>query len=169
MTTWLQHVKQVHSKGSTSFKESLKRASASWKKTKGATAAKKPAKKRGRKKKAAPEAEAEAEQPEAEPEPKPKKNADGERRGRYPPVPTKMSTHETSDVAGFPGPRPAGPPLPDPAALVPAFAGQPEAPVRGSSAAAASGWCNSISSIKYTFRGSQKATRCHPGVKASLL
>ena len=80
MTTWLQHVKQVYSKGSTSFKESLKRASASWKKTKGATAAKKPAKKRGRKKKAAPEAEAEAEQPEAEPEPKPKKK----RRRRAP-------------------------------------------------------------------------------------
>ena len=35
MTTWLQHVKKVHASGSTSFKESLKRASASWKKTKG--------------------------------------------------------------------------------------------------------------------------------------
>ena len=34
MTTWLQHVKKVHAAGSTSFKESLKRASASWKKTK---------------------------------------------------------------------------------------------------------------------------------------
>ena len=61
MTTWLQHVKQVHAKGSTSFKESLKRASASWKKTKGA--AKKPAaKKRGRKKKAA-EAEDSTDEP----------------------------------------------------------------------------------------------------------
>ena len=35
MTTWLQHVKQVNASGSTSFKESLKRASASWKKKKG--------------------------------------------------------------------------------------------------------------------------------------
>ena len=35
MTTWLQHVKSVHASGSTSFKESLKRASASWKKKKG--------------------------------------------------------------------------------------------------------------------------------------
>ena len=34
--SWLAHVKAVHAKGSTSFKESLKRASASWKKTKGA-------------------------------------------------------------------------------------------------------------------------------------
>ena len=41
MTTWLQHVKAVHAKGSTSFKESLKRASASWKKTKAAPKAKK--------------------------------------------------------------------------------------------------------------------------------
>ena len=32
MTTWLEHVKKVHAAGSTSFKESLKRASASWKK-----------------------------------------------------------------------------------------------------------------------------------------
>ncbi len=38
MTTWLQHVKKVHAAGSTSFKESLKRASASWKKTKGSKA-----------------------------------------------------------------------------------------------------------------------------------
>ena len=83
MTTWLQHVKQVHAKGSTSFKESLKRASASWKKTKGAAAAKKPpvAKKKRRKKKGpAPEAEASIEEPEAEPEPKPKKK----RRRRAP-------------------------------------------------------------------------------------
>ena len=36
MTTWLQHVKKVHAAGSTSFKESLKRASVSWKKQKGA-------------------------------------------------------------------------------------------------------------------------------------
>ena len=35
MTTWLQHVKKVHAAGSTSFKESLKRASVSWKKQKG--------------------------------------------------------------------------------------------------------------------------------------
>ena len=39
MTTWLQHVKKVHASGSTSFKESLKRASASWKKQKGTTKA----------------------------------------------------------------------------------------------------------------------------------
>ena len=54
MTTWLQHVKQVHAAGSTSFKESLKRASASWKKTKGSAKAPKkkaPKKKRGKKKK----------------------------------------------------------------------------------------------------------------------
>ena len=31
-SSWLAHVKEVHSKGNTSFKESLKRASASWKK-----------------------------------------------------------------------------------------------------------------------------------------
>ena len=43
MTTWLEHVKKVHASGSTSFKESLKRASASWKKQKGSAA--KPAKK----------------------------------------------------------------------------------------------------------------------------
>jgi len=34
MTTWLQHVKKVHAAGSTSFKESLRRASVSWKKQK---------------------------------------------------------------------------------------------------------------------------------------
>ena len=59
MTTWLQHVKQVHAAGSTSFKESLKRASASWKKTKGSAKAKKaPKKKRGKKKKEDEEEEA---------------------------------------------------------------------------------------------------------------
>ena len=54
MTTWLQHVKEVHSKGSTSFKESLKRASASWKKKKGSkpTTQEAAPKKRRRKKKA---------------------------------------------------------------------------------------------------------------------
>ena len=31
-SSWLAHVKEVHSKGNTSFKESLKRASTSWKK-----------------------------------------------------------------------------------------------------------------------------------------
>ena len=51
MTTWLQHVKQVHAAGNTSFKESLKRASASWKKSKGKPAAAAPKKrKRGKKK-----------------------------------------------------------------------------------------------------------------------
>ena len=52
MTTWLQHVKQVHAAGNTSFKESLKRASASWKKSKGkpAAAAAPKKKKRGKKK-----------------------------------------------------------------------------------------------------------------------
>ena len=58
MTTWLQHVKKVHAAGNTSFKESLKRASASWKKQKGSAsgaAAAAPKKKRGRKKKAAAE------------------------------------------------------------------------------------------------------------------
>ena len=66
MTTWLQHVKQVHASGSTNFKESLKRASASWKKTKGKAASKsekaepqaeKPKRKRRRKKTAAAEDE----------------------------------------------------------------------------------------------------------------
>jgi hypothetical protein len=56
MTTWLQHVKKVHAAGSTSFKESLKRASASWKKTKASKAdssgdAKAPKKKRRARKK----------------------------------------------------------------------------------------------------------------------
>ena len=57
MTTWLQHVKKVHAAGNTSFKESLKRASASWKKQKGSgsEAAAAPKRKRGRKKKAAAE------------------------------------------------------------------------------------------------------------------
>ena len=50
MTTWLQHVKKVRASGSTSFKESLKRASASWKKTKGK--ATKSSGKRGKKAKA---------------------------------------------------------------------------------------------------------------------
>lgn len=50
MTTWLQHVKKVHASGNTSFKDSLKRASASWKKTKGtATTTAKPKRKRGKK------------------------------------------------------------------------------------------------------------------------
>ncbi len=49
MTTWLEHVKSVHKSGNTSFKESLKRASASWKKRKAAPARKKAAKK-GKKK-----------------------------------------------------------------------------------------------------------------------
>ena len=53
MTTWLQHVKQVHASGSTSFKESLKRASASWKKKKG----KSPKAKSKKKSKAAKEEE----------------------------------------------------------------------------------------------------------------
>ena len=51
MTTWLQHVKQVHASGSTSFKESLRRASASWKKQKKGAKPKKS--KAPRKKKAA--------------------------------------------------------------------------------------------------------------------
>ena len=58
MTTWLQHVKEVHKAGSTSFKESLKRASASWKAKKGK----------------APKKAAKAEPaPEEEEAPKPKK------------------------------------------------------------------------------------------------
>ena len=61
MTTWLEHVKKVHASGSTSFKESLKRASASWKKTKGkaapkaAAAAKAPKKKKRRRRRAEPD------------------------------------------------------------------------------------------------------------------
>ena len=68
MTTWLQHVKKVHASGSTSFKESLKRASSTWKKTKGAKSdsAAAPKKKRGRKKKAAAvEEKASTPEPEA--------------------------------------------------------------------------------------------------------
>ena len=68
MTTWLQHVKQVHASGSTSFKESLKRASSSWKKTKGAKSDSAEApkkKKRGRKKKAAAEEKTSTPEPEA--------------------------------------------------------------------------------------------------------
>ena len=59
MTTWLQHVKKVHAAGSTSFKESLKRASVSWKKQKA-----------GKKKGAVKASTAE---PEAAPVPKKKK------------------------------------------------------------------------------------------------
>ena len=77
MTTWLQHVKKVHAAGSTSFKESLKRASASWKKQKGSSAAK-PKKKRGKKKSAA--AEASTEEPEeAAPAPKKKRRRKAKR------------------------------------------------------------------------------------------
>ena len=57
MTTWMQHVKKVHASGDTSFKESLKRASTSWKKGAAPKAAPKKAKKRGRKKKAKDEPE----------------------------------------------------------------------------------------------------------------
>ena len=32
MVSWLEHVKKVHAAGSTSYQESLKRASKSWKK-----------------------------------------------------------------------------------------------------------------------------------------
>ena len=66
MTTWLEHVKQVHASGSTSFKESLKRASASWKKGKGKSdSAAAPKKKRGRKKKRAAEEKTSTPEPEA--------------------------------------------------------------------------------------------------------
>ena len=57
-STWLAHVKEVHSKGNTSFKESLKRASASWKKK-----AKAAPKARKGKKKAVEEEEVEVEAP----------------------------------------------------------------------------------------------------------
>ncbi len=63
MTTWLQHVKKVHAAGSTSFKESLKRASASWKKGKGAGDKAAAPKKRRRKKKAAAEEKTSTEEP----------------------------------------------------------------------------------------------------------
>ena len=53
MTTWLEHVKKVHASGSTSYKESLKRASASWKKSKGKSETPKKKKRRGK----APKAE----------------------------------------------------------------------------------------------------------------
>ena len=73
MTTWLQHVKKVHASGSTSFKESLKRASASWKKTKGKAAA--PKKKKGRKKGAATSSTDEPAPVEAKPKRRRKKKA----------------------------------------------------------------------------------------------
>lgn len=80
MTTWLQHVKKVHAAGSTSFKDSMKRASASWKKTKGGAAPKgpkgakaPPKRRRKRKSKAAPEAEDSIDEPAPEPAEKPKK------------------------------------------------------------------------------------------------
>ena len=63
MTTWLQHVKKTHAAGSTSFKESLKRASASWKKGGAAGDAKAAPKKRRRKKKAAAEEKTSTEEP----------------------------------------------------------------------------------------------------------
>ena len=80
MTTWLQHVKKVHAAGSTSFKESLKRASASWKKQKGSSAAKaaKPKKKKRGKRKSA-EAEASTEEPEEEAAPKKKRRRKAKR------------------------------------------------------------------------------------------
>ena len=77
MTTWLQHVKKVHAAGSTSFKESLKRASASWKKQKGSSAAKPKKKKRGKRKSA--EAEASTEEPEEEAAPKKKRRRKAKR------------------------------------------------------------------------------------------
>ena len=65
MPTWLQHVKKVHASGNTSFKESLKRASASWKKQKASGSAQEVApdkktrrKKKKRKQEAAPAADA---------------------------------------------------------------------------------------------------------------
>ena len=77
MTTWLQHVKKVHAAGSTSFKDSMKRASASWKKTKGGAAPKgpkaPPKRRRKRKSKAAPEAEDSIDEPAPGPAAKPKK------------------------------------------------------------------------------------------------
>ena len=74
MTTWLQHVKAVHASGSTSFKESLKRASASWKKTKGkaSTGAKKK-KKVGKKQKKEAEAQISTEEPAEIPKKKKRK------------------------------------------------------------------------------------------------
>ena len=115
MTTWSEHVKKVHAAGSTSFKESLKRASASWKKAKGKAAGAKaapaaekgkapvamvdpkvpyslliqrkaPKKKRRRRKKKAEAPEAEAE-PEEEKKPAPKKKR---RRKPGPKLPAKL-------------------------------------------------------------------------------
>ena len=68
MTTWLQHVKKVHAAGNTSFKESLKRASASWKKG----GASKPAAK-GRKRKQRQEEEKASTEEQAEPKKKKKR------------------------------------------------------------------------------------------------
>ena len=82
MTAWIDHVKKVHAAGSTSFKESLKRASASWKKVKASKASSTaekaaPKKKRRRRKKAAVPDEEEA----------PKKKRVRKRPGR--PLPQK--------------------------------------------------------------------------------
>jgi len=68
-------VKKTHAAGSTSFKDSLKRASASWKKTKGASKSAETAapKKRRRKKKAAAAEEEETISTEAPEAPKKKR------------------------------------------------------------------------------------------------
>ena len=69
MTTWLQHVKKVHASGSTSFKESLKRASKSWKSAKGA----KPKKKGKASKVVEDDEKVSTEEPAAAPAPKARK------------------------------------------------------------------------------------------------
>ena len=75
MPTWIEHMKKVHAAGSTSFKESLKRASASWKKVKSgaaapAAAAEAPKKKGRRRKKKASASSSEAAEAEAAPKKK---------------------------------------------------------------------------------------------------
>ena len=89
MTTWLQHVKQVHAAGSTSFKESLKRASASWKKAKGSAAAKAPKKKAPKKKRGKKKAEEEPISIEEQEEPAKKKKRRRRAKKASPELPAK--------------------------------------------------------------------------------
>ena len=91
MTTWLQHVKKVHASGSTSFKESLKRASVSWKKLKGKGSAKPAPAKKGKKKRGRAAAE---EKSSTEPVEAPKKKG-GRKKRIMPKIP--VDTYKSVD------------------------------------------------------------------------
>ena len=87
MTTWLEHVKKTHAAGSTSFKESLKRASASWKKTKGKAASSSEAPKKKRRKKRAAKA---VEETTPEPEAPKKKRRRRAKKKNMPKIPAEV-------------------------------------------------------------------------------